>query len=767
MHPITLRIATELEVKSNQVNAAISLLDEGATVPFISRYRKELTGGLDDSQMRLLEDRLGYHRDFEERRLSILNSIRNQGKLTEQLEASINQAESKSRLEDLYLPFKPKRRNKALIAREAGLQALADTLFLRKGSSPNDLAKAFINPSKGIESVDLALQGARSILIEEISENAELLTKLRKFIWQRGFIRSSLIKGKEHEGAKFQDYFDFSEQIHKIPSHRLLALFRARNEGIVNLELTTALEDSISEPAEQLLYDHLNLSMSSHPIDQWMLITAKQTWKIKLKLHINLELFKTARLNAEDDAIGVFGSNLKDLLLAAPAGEQITMGVDPGIRTGIKIAIIDTTGKLIATDTLYPHPPKKQWRESQQVLLKLCKKHRVTLVSIGNGTGSRETEKLINELIKDAKLTGIDTALVSEAGASIYSASEFASKEFPNLDVTLRGAVSIARRLQDPLSELVKIDPKSIGVGQYQHDVNQSLLNRRLDAIVEDCVNAVGVDVNIASAPLLSRISGISPTLAENIVSYRDEHGSFQNRKLLKKVPRFGEKTFEQAAGFLRISNGSQALDNSSVHPEAYPLISRMLNDLNVNVEQLIANKPLISKLDSNQYIDENFGLPTVMDILQELEKPGRDPRPEFRTAKLTEGIDSIKDLSVGMKLEGTVSNVTNFGAFVDLGVHQDGLLHISELSDSYVKDPRDIVKTGDIVNVRVTQLDLPRKRIGLSMKSENTQGQQQDSTKQKNKPVKKQATTHHTVQKNIGAFAGALSQALIKKHKN
>ena len=719
---VILRIAEELSVNSKQVSAAVALLDEGATVPFISRYRKEVTGGLDDTQLRQLEERLGYLRELNDRRKTILDSISSQGKLSLELEAAINGAETKTLLEDLYLPYKPKRRTKAQIAREAGLEPLADAILDDRSIIPEHIAAGFINAEKGVPDIAAALDGARQIIMERISEDAELLAGLRERIWQKGFIHATVVAGKEQAAEKFKDYFDYQEAINKIPSHRALALFRGRNEDFLSLTLKPGAEDKEEHAlCAQFVALHLNIKDLSKPADAWLAETARFAWKIKLFTRIDLDLKLRLREAAELEAIRVFASNLRDLLLAAPAGPKATMGLDPGIRTGVKAAIVDATGKLLATETIYPHPPRKQWDESIATLAKLIQKHRVDLVSIGNGTGSRETDQLVADVMKyhsDLKFTKIT---VSEAGASVYSASELAAKEFPDLDVSLRGAVSIARRLQDPLAELVKIDPKAIGVGQYQHDVNQFQLARGLDVVVEDCVNAVGVDVNTASVALLKQVSGLSAGVSENIVAFRNENGPFVNRKQLKKVPRLGDKAYEQAAGFLRVMNGDNPLDASAVHPEAYPVVEAIIADTGKSIRDLIGQSGFLRTLNPSNYTNEHFGLPTVTDILQELEKPGRDPRPEFKSVAFKAGIEKISDLAPGMRLDGVVTNVANFGAFVDIGVHQDGLVHISHLSDTFIKDPRDAVKTGDLVKVKVLEVDVERKRIALSMKTDTS----------------------------------------------
>ncbi|HQR03301.1 MAG: RNA-binding transcriptional accessory protein [Proteobacteria bacterium] len=719
--PIENRIAEALGVRPQQVLAAIRLLDEGATVPFIARYRKEATGTLDDTQLRTLEERLGYLRELEERRTAVLASIEEQGKLTPALKMEVENADTKQRLEDLYLPYKPRRRTKAQIAREAGLEPLAESLMADPTLDPNTEAVRYLNTAtepaeKHVPDVKVALDGARQILMERFAEDATLLEKLRTHLSDHGLVVSAVVAGKEEEGAKFRDWFEFKESVRDMPSHRALALLRGRNEGILRLALKTdpELQDPPrSSPCETMVARHFGIEDQSRPADRWLLETARWTWMVKLSLHLELELINHLRERAEEEAIRVFARNLHDLLLAAPAGPRATLGLDPGIRTGCKVAVVDSTGKLLASETLYPHEPRRDWEGSLAALRQLCQKHDVELIAIGNGTASRETDKLVGDLMKRHPDLNLNKVVVSEAGASVYSASELAAREFPALDVSLRGAVSIARRLQDPLAELVKIDPKSIGVGQYQHDVNQSRLARSLDAVVEDCVNSVGVDVNTASVPLLTRISGLTTTLAANIVAHRDQHGAFRSRRQLREVPRLGDKTFEQAAGFLRIRNGDDPLDASSVHPEAYPLAARILAD--------VTRGGSLNRLDPARYADDQFGLPTVLDILKELEKPGRDPRPEFRTATFREGIENLKDLQPGMILEGTVTNVTNFGAFVDIGVHQDGLVHISALSEKFVRDPHTVVKAGDVVKVKVQEVDMARKRVALTMRLKDT----------------------------------------------
>jgi uncharacterized protein len=718
---IETRIAQELNVHANQVAAAVALLDDGATVPFISRYRKEATGGLDDTQLRHLEERLGYLRELEDRRTAVLASIQEQGKLTPELQAEIMFAETKQRLEDLYLPYKQKRRTKAQIAREAGLGPLAEMLLANPMLSPETEAAAFVDLEKGVADVKAALDGARQILMEQFSEDAALIEKLRTHLQDNGRVVSRLVEGKEAEGQKFRDWFAFDEPWKAMPSHRALALFRGRNEGV--LSVTVKLPEEIAPPpmGEGILIGyiaaHFGLRDQSRPGDKWLLDTVRWTWKVKLSLHLELDLMNALFERAEHEAIRVFASNLKDLLLAAPAGPKAVIGLDPGIRTGVKVAVVDRTGKVLDTAVIYPHEPRNDWNGSLVTLSKLASKHGAELISIGNGTASRETDKLAGDLMRLQPELGLTKVTVSEAGASVYSASDLAAREFPDMDVTLRGAVSIARRLQDPLAELVKIEPKAIGVGQYQHDLGQAKLGQALEAVVEDCVNAVGVDVNTASAALLTRVSGLNTTLANQIVAHRDAHGPFANRAALKQVPRLGPKTFELAAGFLRVPGGDNPLDTSSVHPEAYPVVMRILADLKLDMKNMIGNTDVLKRLDAAKYVDDRFGLPTVRDILKELEKPGRDPRPAFKAATFMDGVNDLKDLQPGMQLEGVVTNVTNFGAFIDIGVHQDGLVHISALSDKFVKDPREVVKAGDIVKVKVLEVDIPRKRIALTMR--------------------------------------------------
>ncbi len=715
-------IADEIGAQPAQARAAIALLDEGASVPFIARYRKEVTGGLDDTQLRNLESRLTYLRELEDRRAAVLSSIEEQGKLSHELRNEILGADTKSRLEDLYLPYKPKRRTRAQIAREAGLEPLADGLLADPGLDPQVFGATFVDADKGVADTKAALEGARAILMERWGEDAALVGELRTWLGENGVIRARVAEGKEEQGAKYRDYFEHAESLAKIPSHRLLALFRARREEILFLELDPGPDaEAGHQYGEGRVAHNAGIRDAGRPGDRWLLDACRMTWRAKLHMHLLLDLFNQAREKAEAEAIAVFGDNLKDLLLSAPAGPKAVLGLDPGIRTGCKIAVVDATGKLVATDTIYPHEPRRQWDQSLHTLKQLCVQHNVDLIAIGNGTASRETDKLAGEVIKALGDTKVQKIVVSEAGASVYSASEFAAREFPNLDVSIRGAVSIARRLQDPLAELVKIDPKAIGVGQYQHDVDQYRLARALDARVEDCVNAVGVHVNTASAALLSRVSGLSSTVAENIVRHRDDNGPFKRRKDLLKVPRLGDKTFEQCAGFLRIADGDQPLDASSVHPEAYPVVERIVAATARPIKALIGDGSFLRGLRAEQFTDATFGVPTVRDILKELEKPGRDPRPEFKAARFADGVEELKDLKVGMILEGVVSNVAAFGAFVDIGVHQDGLIHISALSDTYVKDPRDVVKAGDIVKVKVLEVDVARKRIALTRRLDDT----------------------------------------------
>ncbi|SEG96670.1 uncharacterized protein SAMN02982929_06516 [Saccharopolyspora kobensis] len=719
------KIAEELGVRERQVQSAVELLDGGSTVPFIARYRKEATGALDDAQLRTLEERLRYLRELEERRSTVLESISSQGKLTDELAAQINAADSKARLEDIYLPYKPKRRTKAQIAIEAGLEPLADQLLSDPSNDPQQTAAGFVDADKGVADAQAALDGARSILVERFSEDADLIGELREKVWTRGRVVSKVREGKEEDGAKFADYFEFSESFTDLPSHRILALFRGENEEALELSLEP---DDGSEQVGPTDYElriaqQFGIVDQGRPADKWLSDVVRWAWRTRILTRLSVDVRLRMRQHAEDEAVRVFAANLRDLLLAAPAGSRATMGLDPGYRTGVKVAVVDGTGKVVATDTIYPHQPQRQWDQSLAKLAALAKAHSVDLIAIGNGTASRETDKLAGELISqnpDLKLTKIS---VSEAGASVYSASAYASRELPDLDVSLRGAVSIARRLQDPLAELVKIDPKSIGVGQYQHDVSETKLSRSLDAVVEDCVNAVGVDVNTASAPLLTRVSGISESLAANIVAHRDTNGPFRTRQTLKDVARLGPKAFEQCAGFLRIPDGDDPLDSSAVHPEAYPVVQRIMSSTSTEIRELIGNTRVLKSLQPKDFVDENFGLPTVTDILAELDKPGRDPRPEFKTATFADGVEKIVDLKPGMTLEGVVTNVAAFGAFVDVGVHQDGLVHVSAMSKNFVNDPHDVVKSGDIVRVKVLDVDIPRKRISLTLRLDDEPG--------------------------------------------
>ncbi|MFF7712942.1 helix-hairpin-helix domain-containing protein [Streptomyces sp. NPDC007988] len=711
------RIAEELGVRERQVKAAVELLDGGSTVPFIARYRKEATEMLDDAQLRTLEERLRYLRELEERRTAVLESVREQGKLTDELEAQIRAADTKARLEDIYLPFKPKRRTKAQIAREAGLEPLAEGLLGDATVEPLAAAAAFVDADKGVADAAAALEGARAILTERFSEDADLIGELRERMWTRGRLVAKVREGKEEAGAKFADYFDFAEPFTELPSHRVLAMLRGEKEDVLSLELEP--EEPTDGPStyEGMVARRFGVADRGRPADKWLQDTVRWAWRTRILVHLGIDLRLRLRTAAEDEAVRVFAANLRDLLLAAPAGTRATLGLDPGFRTGVKVAVVDATGKVVATDTIYPHVPANKWDESLAKLARLAKEHAVELVAIGNGTASRETDKLAADLIAKHPELKLTKVMVSEAGASVYSASAFASQELPGLDVSLRGAVSIARRLQDPLAELVKIDPKSIGVGQYQHDLSEVKLSRSLDAVVEDCVNGVGVDVNTASAPLLSRVSGIGTGLAENIVAHRDQNGPFHSRKELKNVARLGPKAYEQCAGFLRIRGGDDPLDASSVHPEAYPVVRRMVKTSGSEVASLIGNTGVLRSLRPDDFVDETFGLPTVTDILRELEKPGRDPRPAFRTATFKEGVEKISDLASGMVLEGVVTNVAAFGAFVDVGVHQDGLVHVSAMSRTFVKDPRDVVKPGDVVKVKVLDVDIPRKRISLTLR--------------------------------------------------
>ena len=748
---IAATIADEIGARPAQVDAATALLDGGATVPFIARYRKEVTEGLDDTQLRNLEVRLAYLRELEERRAAILASIDEQGKLSDALRADIDAADSKARLEDLYLPYKQKRRTRAQIAREAGLEPLADGLLTDPTQVPEEFALQFVDADKGVADAKAALEGARAILIERWGEDAALVGELREWLSAQGVIRAKVAEGKEAAGEKFRDYFNHAEPLAKIPSHRLLALFRGRREEILQIELEPGSDvDAGNAYAEGRVALRAGIRASGRPADAWLLNSCRLAWRAKLQLHLMLDRFAQAREKAESEAITVFGDNLVDLLLAAPAGPKTVLGIDPGIRTGCKIAVVDATGKLVATDTIYPHEPRKQWDQSVHTLRRLCAEHGVQLVAIGNGTASRETDRLAAEVMKVAPELKLQKIVVSEAGASVYSASETAAKEFPGLDVSIRGAVSIARRLQDPLAELVKIEPKAIGVGQYQHDVDQYRLARALDARVEDCVNAVGVHVNTASGALLARVAGLSTTVAENIVAHRDANGPFKRRKDLLKVPRLGDKTFEQCAGFLRIADGDEPLDASAVHPEAYPVIERMVQACGREVKALIGDAAFVRTLKPAQFTDARFGEPTVRDILAELEKPGRDPRPEFKAATFADGVEDIKDLRVGMILEGVVSNVAAFGAFVDIGVHQDGLVHISALADRYVKDPREVVKAGDIVKVKVLEVDVARKRIALTRRLDDA-----PAPREERQEARRDAGARDTRQRAGGAQRG------------
>ncbi|ELH4917565.1 RNA-binding transcriptional accessory protein [Vibrio vulnificus] len=766
-------IAQELNVRPEQVTAAVALIDDGNTVPFIARYRKEVTGGLDDTQLRNLDSRLSYLRELDDRRQTILKSIQEQGKLTAELESEILTADSKTRLEDLYLPYKPKRRTKGQIAIEAGLEPLADTLWNHPQTEPESEASRYINADKGVEDSKAALDGARAIIMERIAEDANLLEKIRQYLNRHAEIVSRVVAGKEHEGEKFKDYFEHNEAISKVPSHRALAMLRGRNEGFLSLTLNAdpQQEESVRQSyCETLIADHYGVTLSSAPADNWRKQVISWAWRIKVSMHMETELMAAMKERAEIEAIEVFATNLKDLLMAAPAGPRATLGLDPGLRTGCKVAVVDATGKVLATDTIYPHVPQNQYDRAMQTVAALIKQHNVDLIAIGNGTASRETDAFAADLIKRGNLK-VQKIMVSEAGASVYSASELAAKEFPNMDVSLRGAVSIARRLQDPLAELVKIDPKSIGVGQYQHDVSQSMLAKRLDAVVEDCVNAVGVDVNTASAALLTRVAGLSTTLAQNIVDFRDEHGRFDSRTTLKKVPRLGPKAFEQCAGFLRIMDGKNPLDASSVHPEAYPVVKAIAEKNQKAVKALIGDSSFLKGLRAVDYTNEHFGVPTVTDIIKELDKPGRDPRPEFKTATFAEGIHNVSDLDVGMILEGVVSNVANFGAFVDIGVHQDGLVHISALTDRFVSDPREVVKAGDIVKVKVMEVDVQRKRIALSMRLSDEPGQdnrsQRPATPRGQQERRAPSPRRHDNDNTLGgAMGGAFAAAFAKAKK-
>ena len=770
MKPISLRIAEELGVQERQVTATIELLDGGATVPFVARYRKEVTGALDDAQLRTLEERLAYLRELEERRAAIVASIREQGKLDDALHAQILAADSKARLEDIYLPYKPKRRTKAQIAREAGLEPLADALMARPEQDPRTAAAPFVDPAKEVADIDAALDGAKSILVERFAENAELIGSLREEVWARGQLAAKVRDGKAAAGAKFSDYFDYAERYGKLPSHRILALFRGEKEEFLDLQFLPEVVDAAAvkstEPGfyERRIAHHFGIADQGRPGDRWLLDTARWAWRTKILIHLQIDLRTRLFQAAEEEAVRVFAGNLRDLLLAAPAGTRPTLGLDPGFRTGVKVAVVDGTGKVVATTAIFPHEPQKRWGEALGILGRLCREHKVELIAIGNGTASRETDKLAAELIQrhpDLPLTKI---VVSEAGASVYSASAYASAELPELDVTLRGAVSIARRLQDPLAELVKIDPKSIGVGQYQHDLSEFKLSRSLDAVVEDCVNAVGVDVNTASAPLLARVSGVGEGLAQNIVAHREAHGRFASRAALKEVPRLGPKAFELSAGFLRIAGSADPLDASGVHPEAYPVVRRILGRAKTDIKTLIGNAPVLRGLKAEDFTDAHFGLPTVTDILAELEKPGRDPRPAFKTASFRDDVHELKDLKPGMQLEGVVTNVAAFGAFVDIGVHQDGLVHISAMSTSFVKDPRAVAKPGDVVKVRVVEVDVARKRIALTMRLDEAAPRAPRSEVPRPRPPVSTPKPVAPPPVGGGAMAEALRLAALKK---
>lgn len=759
-------IAAELGAQLSQVQATVNLLDEGATVPFIARYRKEVTGGLDDVQLRQLSERLVYLRELEDRKQTIIKSIEEQGKLTPELLKTIENTQTKTVLEDIYLPYKPKRRTKGQIAIEAGLEPLADALFADPNLDPNDQAQAYIDAEKGFADSKAVLDGAKYILMERFSEDAALIGKLRQYMQQEASVICQVIEGKEAEGEKFRDYFEYSEAWHKVPSHRALAVFRGRNEGILQsrLDIDFGEEKPLSHPAEGMISQHIGFKDQGRAADDWLKEVVKWTWRIKLHSHLETDLMANLREKAEEEAIAVFAANLKDLLLAAPAGPKATLGLDPGLRTGVKVAVVDHTGKYLESTAIFPHAPKHDIKGSAATVVELAQKYNVELVAIGNGTASRETDKFVGDIIKALPQLGLKKVVVSEAGASVYSASELAAKEFPELDVTIRGAISIARRLQDPLAELVKIDPKSIGVGQYQHDVSQTQLARSLDAVVEDCVNAVGVDVNMASAALLARVSGLNQTLAKNIVEFRDANGVFKNREALKAVPRLGEKTFEQAAGFLRIMNGENPLDSSAVHPESYSVVEAIAKKSGKEIQSLIGDTQFLRSVSANDFVTDTIGLPTITDILSELDKPGRDPRPEFKTADFADGIESIGDLKVGMTLEGTVTNVTNFGAFVDIGVHQDGLVHISALSESFVSDPRDVVKAGQIVKVKVMEVEVARKRIALSMRLNDEPSKSTATSPEKRNQRSANPAKSQLCQAANNAFAQAFADAKKKR---
>ncbi|MGN2615620.1 Tex family protein [Aliivibrio fischeri] len=766
-------IAKELNVRPQQVSAAVQLIDEGSTIPFIARYRKEVTDGLDDTQLRTLDTRLTYLRELDDRRQSILKSIKEQDKLTPELEREILDADSKTRLEDLYLPFKRKRRTKGQIAIEAGIEPLADLLWTQPENTPEDAAQSYIDEEKGFADTKAVLDGARAILMERMAEDANLLEKVRTYLTANAELVSKMVDGQEQAGEKFKDYFDHHEALTKVPSHRALAMLRGRNEGFLQLSINadpTQEEGARGSYCEIIIANHYGITLGSQPADLWRKQVISWTWRIKILMHMETELMGGLKERSENEAIDVFATNLKDLLMAAPAGLKTTLGLDPGLRTGTKVAVVDATGKVLATDTIYPNQPHNQIAKSAQIIEALIKQHNVDLIAIGNGTASRETDAFVGNLLKDA---GLSTAkiIVSEAGASVYSASELAAKEFPDLDVSIRGAVSIARRLQDPLAELVKIDPKAIGVGQYQHDVSQSQLAKKLDAVIEDCVNAVGVDVNTASPALLTRVAGLSATIAQNIVDYRDENGRFENRTTLKKVARLGPKAFEQCAGFLRVMNGKNPLDASAVHPEAYPVVKTIAEKNGKAIDAIIGNTEFLRSVAANDYISTDFGLPTVTDIIKELDKPGRDPRPEFKTATFADGVNTVSDLELGMVLEGVVSNVANFGAFVDIGVHQDGLVHISALSDTFVSDPREVVKAGDIVKVKVMEVDVQRKRIALSMRLNDKPGEDNRPQRQSNKPQQRNERSQAPRQQRNndvggGAMGGAFAAAFAKAKK-
>lgn len=769
------QLSEELNISKAQINAAVELMDGGATVPFIARYRKEATQGLDDTQLRNLSQRLTYLRELWERKEAIVKSIAEQDKLTPELKGKIDTCISKAELEELYLPYKPKRRTKGQIAIENGLEPLADALFNDPNRDPDSEAQKYLNDT--ITTIKDALDGARFILMERFAEDADLLQKVRQHLKKQAFIKSQLLPGKEKEAAKFSDYFDHREKLMTTPSHRALAMFRGRNEGFLQVSLEPDPEKEESDKSsycETIIAEHTGLAsqhLSQKAAGKWLSGVIQWTWRIKILMYMENELFSQLRESAELEAINVFASNLKDLLMAAPAGPKVTMGLDPGLRTGVKVAVVDQTGKVLATQVIYPHAPQNHWDKSLRTLANVCRQHKVELVSIGNGTGSRETDKLVAELMKNEPELKLTRLIVSEAGASVYSASELASHELPDMDVSLRGAVSIARRLQDPLAELVKIEPKAIGVGQYQHDVSQSQLGQSLAAVIEDCVNAVGVDLNTASPAILANISGLNKTLAQNIVEYRNQNGAFNSRKELTKVARLGPKAFEQCAGFLRINEGSEPLDASAVHPEAYPVVTRIQEQAGCDVKQLIGNADVLKQLMPEHFVDDHFGLPTVKDIFSELLKPGRDPRPEFKTAQFKEGIDTINDLKPGMILEGVISNVANFGAFVDIGVHQDGLVHISCITDKFISDPREVVKTGDIVKVKVTDVDVQRKRISLTMrlddKASASSNQGNKSTKRSDaKPAKQTRSSRQDNKSQNSAMGNAFAEAFAKAKK-